>query len=83
MIVVVGEFVQERSRFQDERRKDDPGQVHAGPDLLHQEPDDGFVLVRELFSLINGGTENLMRRIWKDISRSFEHSEILNIAFGF
>lgn len=32
--VVIGQFVQERSWFQDEGGQDDFGQVHAGPDLL-------------------------------------------------
>ena len=45
MIVVVAEFVQERSRLQDERGEHHLGQVHAGPQLLQQRPQQVLVLI--------------------------------------
>jgi len=51
MIVVVREFLQERPRLKDEGGKNNLGKVHAGSDLLDQEPDDRLVLVGDLLGL--------------------------------
>ena len=54
MVIVIGDLVQEGPRLQDECWQDDLGQVHARPDLLHEEPDDGLVLLTELLGLVSG-----------------------------
>ena len=54
MVVVVRDLVQEGARLQYECRQHHLGQVHARPDLLHEEPDDGLVLLTELFGLVSG-----------------------------
>ena len=59
MIVVVRDLVQEGPGLQDEGRKHHFAKIHAWPDLLHQEPDDGLVLVAQLLSLVTRGAEHL------------------------
>ena len=54
MVVVVRDLVQEGPGLQDECRQHHLGQVHARPDLLHEEPDDGLVLLTELLGLVSG-----------------------------
>ena len=54
MVVVVGYLVQEGSRLEDKSREHHLGEVHAWPDLLHEEPDDGLVLLTELLGLVSG-----------------------------
>ena len=51
MIVVVAQLVQERARLQDERRQHHLAQVHAGPQLLQQRPQQVLVLVGQLLGL--------------------------------
>ena len=63
MIVIVTELVQERSGLQDEGWQHDSGQVHPWPDLLDQEPDDGLVLVGELFGLVDSCAEDFIGRV--------------------
>ena len=54
MVVVVRDLVQEGPRLQDKCWQHHLGQVHAGPHLLHEEPDDGLVLLTELLGLVSG-----------------------------
>ena len=54
MVVVVRDLVQEGARLQYECWQHHLGQVHAGPHLLHEEPDDGLVLLTELLGLVSG-----------------------------
>ena len=51
VVVVVAELVEEGPRLEDEGGEDDAGEVHAGADLLDQEPHDTLVLVADLFRL--------------------------------
>lgn len=51
MVVVIGEFVKERAWLQDEGGQHHPGQVHAGPQLLQQDPHQALVLLRDGFCL--------------------------------
>ena len=52
MVVIIRDFIQEGPRLQDEGGKHHLRQVHARPNLLHQEPDDRFVLFAEFLCLI-------------------------------
>ena len=51
VVVVVAQLVEEGPRLEDEGGEDDAGEVHAGADLLHQEPNNRFVLVAYLLRL--------------------------------
>ena len=51
VVVVVAELVEEGPGLEDEGGEDDAGEVHAGADLLHQEPHDRLVLVAYLLRL--------------------------------
>lgn len=51
VVVVVGEFVKERAWLQDEGGQHHPGQVHARPQLLQQDPHQALVLLRDGFCL--------------------------------
>ena len=51
MVVVVAELVEKGPGLEDEGGEDDAGEVHAGADLLHQEPHDRLVLVAYLLGL--------------------------------
>ena len=51
VVVVVAQLVEEGPRLEDEGGEDDAGEVHAGTDLLHQEPNNRFVLVAYLLRL--------------------------------
>lgn len=52
MVVVVGQLVQEGTRLQNERRKYHFGKIHSGSYLLHQKPNETFVIIGELFDLL-------------------------------
>ncbi len=45
VIVVIGQFVQEGPWLQDEGGQHHFGQVHAGPNLLQESPDQRFILL--------------------------------------
>lgn len=51
VVVVVGELVKEGARLQDEGGQHHPGQVHARPQLLQQDPHQALVLLRDRFCL--------------------------------
>lgn len=51
MVVVVREFVKEGARLQDEGGQHHPGQVHARPQLLQQDPHQALVLLGDGFCL--------------------------------
>ena len=51
MVVVVGEFLQERPWLENKGWENNLGQIHPRSDLLDQEPDDRLVLVGDLLGL--------------------------------
>ena len=51
VVVVVGEFLQERPWLENKGWKNNLGQIHPRSDLLDQEPDDRLVLVGDLLGL--------------------------------
>lgn len=52
MVIIIRDFVKEGPRLEDEGGKHHLGQVHARSYLLHQEPDDRFVLFAKFLCLI-------------------------------
>jgi hypothetical protein len=54
MIKGIGKFVEKGTRLENECRQDDLGEIHAGTDLLHEEPDQRFVFFGKFFDLFTG-----------------------------
>ena len=52
MVIIIRDFVEEGPWLEDEGRQHHLGQIHARPHLLHQEPDDRFVLFAKFLCLI-------------------------------